>query len=98
MINISINLSKLPKEKMTTSKTGDKWINLSVNDLKELDKFGNSHSVTVQQTKEEREAKTPKVYVGNGKEFKFDQPKRDIHQQGVNNYNHTPNQVDDLPF
>ena len=33
----------------------------------ELDQFGNSGPVVVQQTKEEREAKVAKVYLGNVK-------------------------------
>ena len=35
------------------------------------DQFGNTHYVAISQTKEEREAKSPKVYLGNGKEFVF---------------------------
>jgi hypothetical protein len=37
----------------------------SIND--ELDKFGNNVAITEQQTKEQREAKVKRVYVGNGK-------------------------------
>ena len=38
---------------------------ITLND--ELDQFGNNGPVVVQQTKEEREAKTEKVYLGNVK-------------------------------
>ena len=38
---------------------------ISVND--EPDQFGNNGPVIVDQTKEEREAKAPKVYLGNSK-------------------------------
>lgn len=38
---------------------------MSVNDKQ--DDYGNNASVFVQQSKEEREAKTPKKFVGNGK-------------------------------
>lgn len=38
---------------------------LSINDKQ--DDYGNNVSVFVQQSKEEREAKTPKKFVGNGK-------------------------------
>lgn len=43
------------------------WVNytMSINDVQ--DKFGNNASIFIQQTKEERENKTPKKYVGNGK-------------------------------
>jgi hypothetical protein len=68
MIKISVNLSKLPKDKMTTSKTGEKWINLILWENKDgVDKFGNTHSLTVSKTKEEKEQ--PNVYVGNGKDM-----------------------------
>lgn len=42
-----------------------KYYTASIND--ELDKFGNNVAITEQQTKEQREAKEKKVYVGNGK-------------------------------
>lgn len=42
-----------------------KYYTASIND--ELDKFGNNVAITLQQTKEQREAKEKKVYVGNGK-------------------------------
>lgn len=42
-----------------------KYYTASIND--ELDKFGNNVAITIQQTKEQREAKEKKVYVGNGK-------------------------------
>ena len=40
-------------------------ITITLND--ELDQFGNNGPVCVQQTKEERDAKTEKVYLGNVK-------------------------------
>ena len=42
-----------------------KYYTASIND--ELDKYGNNVAVTEQQTKEQREAKEKKNYVGNGK-------------------------------
>jgi hypothetical protein len=39
--------------------------------LKEKDKFDNTHTCYIRQTKEEREAKQAKVYVGNGKKIDF---------------------------
>lgn len=44
--------------------TYDKYT-MSINDVQ--DNYGNNASIYVQQTKEEREAKAKKVYVGNGK-------------------------------
>lgn len=43
------------------------YINLSVNINDETNQWGQNVSVTLSQTKEEREAKVAKQYVGNGK-------------------------------
>lgn len=73
MINISICLTDLPKEKITTSeKNGKKYINLVVDALKEKDKYGKTHTIYLSQSKEEREAKEKKVYVGSGREYVFE--------------------------
>lgn len=47
--------------------TDGKYINYTASINDELDKFGNNVAITLQQTKEQREAKEKKVYVGNGK-------------------------------
>ena len=66
IIKTSINLSLIPKDKIFIGKKGKYLpIALSVND--EPDQFGNQGPVIVDQTKEEREAKAPKVYLGNTK-------------------------------
>jgi hypothetical protein len=65
-----INLSKIPKDKITTAQNGDKWLNvvLWLND--EADQYGNVGSVQVSQSLEERDQKAPKTYLGNFKEPK----------------------------
>lgn len=66
IINFSIDLTKIPKDKIIDGKKGKYLpVTLTLND--ELDNFGNNGPVTVAQSKEEREAKTPKVYLGNAK-------------------------------
>jgi hypothetical protein len=72
MINIGICLSDLPKSKITESKNGKKYINIVVDERREPDQYGNTHTVYISQSKEEREQKQDKVYIGNGKEFKFE--------------------------
>ncbi len=69
MIKLSICLSDLPKEKFTTSeKNGKKYIDLILWENRDgVDKFGNSHSITVSKTKEEKDQ--PNKYVGNGKDL-----------------------------
>lgn len=66
IINFSIDLTKIPKDKIIDGKKGKYLpVTLTLND--ELDNFGNNGPVIVAQSKEERDAKTPKVYLGNAK-------------------------------
>ena len=62
----SICLSDLPKEKITTSeRNGKKYLNVVVWVNDTPDQYGNIASIQVSQTKEEREAKAAKTYIGN---------------------------------
>lgn len=67
LINISIDVASLPKEKFVQGKNGKVYYNftLSVND--ETNDYGQNVSAFDAQTKEEREAKKLKSYLGNGK-------------------------------
>jgi len=62
MIKLSICLSDLPKEKITTAKNGKKYINLVMWENREVDKFGNTHSIQVNK----KDKDEPTIYVGNG--------------------------------
>lgn len=66
IVNFSLDLTKLPKEKMIKGKKGT-YINLSLSVNDETNQYGSNASVTLSQTKEERDAKQDKLYVGNGK-------------------------------
>ena len=64
IIKGSINLAEIPKDKIIEGKKGKYLpITLTLND--EVDQFGNQGPVVVSQTKEERDSKTAKVYLGN---------------------------------
>lgn len=65
IVNFSLDLSKLPKEKMIKGKKGT-YINLSLSVNDNTNDYGKNASVIIAQTQEEREAKQDKVYVGNG--------------------------------
>lgn len=71
MIVISICLSDIPEDKITTSSNGKKYVNIVVDQRKEKDQYDNTHTVYMSQSKDERQAKVPKKYVGNGKEYTF---------------------------
>ena len=71
MINISICVSDIPKELIKKHENGKSYMNITVAPKKEVDKFGNTHTVYMSQTKEQREAKNEKYYIGSGKEIIF---------------------------
>lgn len=48
-------------------KINGEWQNFTMSINDETDQYGNNAAVFVSQTKEEREAKAKKTYVGNGK-------------------------------
>ena len=62
----SINLNEIPKDKIIVGKKG-KYLPISITLNDELDQFGNQGPVIVSQSKEEREAKQAKTYLGNVK-------------------------------
>jgi len=66
IIATSIDLTKIPKDKIINGKKG-KYLPITITLNDELDQFGNNGPVVVQQTKEERDAKVAKVYLGNVK-------------------------------
>ena len=66
IIKASINLNAIPKEKIFVGKKG-KYLPITITLNDELDQFGNQGPVVVEQTKEERDAKAPKTYLGNVK-------------------------------
>ena len=67
LVNIGIDVTKIPKESIRADDKGRKWLNLDIWINDEEDQYGNTASCSVQQSKEQREAKVPKVYLGNGK-------------------------------
>ena len=66
IIKASIDVNKIPKDKIFIGKKG-KYLPITITINDELDQFGNQGPVVVEQTKEERDAKAPKTYLGNVK-------------------------------
>ena len=66
IIKANINLNNIPKEKIYKGKKGN-YLTLAITVNDEPDQFGNQGPVIVDQTKEEREAKAEKTYLGNVK-------------------------------
>lgn len=106
ILNISIDLNKIDKSKVVSKdkngnpfKDGKKFYNLTVTVFDEPDKFGNNVSVTEPQTKEQREAKEPKKYLGNGKvSFSKSNTTNDTQATYTTRDGVTTKDDDDLPF
>ena len=64
IIKGSINLSEIPKDKIIEGKKG-KYLPISITINDEVDQFGNFGPIIVDQSKEERDAKVAKKYLGN---------------------------------
>ena len=63
LINASIDLTKVDKSKLIKGK----YLNMTVSVNDNLDNYGNNVAITIQQSKEEREIKASKTFLGNGK-------------------------------
>lgn len=91
LINMSICLSDIDKTKIKKAKNGKLYIGLTIRQRKEPDQYGQDVYAHIAQTKEEREAKVDKVYVGNGKLVNFNESVGEMIEA-------TAKDVDDLPF
>jgi hypothetical protein len=96
MIIIDLCLSDIPEAKRRKAKNGKWYTSIAVDSKKDgVDQYGNTHNVFMSQTKEERTAKEKKAYVGNAKEYLFnDKPTPESTPNQSNNQSST----DDLPW
>jgi len=66
---IYIPIEKLEKVVEVLKKKSEKGIKLTIATSEKTDQFGQSVSCYVSQSKEDREAKKERFYIGNGKTF-----------------------------
>ena len=66
IIKANINLNNIPKDKIYHGKKG-KYLPITITINDELGNYGDNGPIIVEQSKEERDAKTDKVYLGNVK-------------------------------
>ncbi len=92
LANAKLNLSKVDKSKLFKGKDGALYLDVTISISDTKDKYDNDVSVTVAQTKEQREAKEPKNYLGNGKVFWKSTPSTNQVNKPVQSSN------SDLPF
>lgn len=100
IINTSINLSVIPKDKIIEGKKG-KYLPITITVNNDVDAYGNHGPVAVAQTKEEREGKEPRTFLGNAKivwtDGEFPQPVK-VDQAAPVAAPQTQVAQDDLPF
>jgi hypothetical protein len=66
LLSVKIDFKKVPQEKLFKGTKGTYGnITVSIND--QVDQYGNNVSVWFEQSKEERQAKAERIYLGNGK-------------------------------
>jgi hypothetical protein len=61
----SICVSDIDKTKLQQSKNGKLYLQIDIWINDQADNYGNTGSISIRQSKEEREAKTKKTYIGN---------------------------------
>lgn len=98
---VNLCLTDIPKEKIYKSeKSGKSYISLVIGDKDQKDQYDNDVSVTIAQTKEERQARTNKIYVGNGRKYKV--TNTEAKKAASNKPEYEPfdqsDEKDDLPF
>jgi hypothetical protein len=109
IFNTSINLTKIPKDKIIHGKekmvdgkkVSEKYVNITVTINDELDKFENQGNVTIQQSQEERQNKEQKTYLGNGRIGWTNNKIEKLNSNQTSNNQNNTNQIeedDDLPF
>ena len=67
IISASIDLSKIDKSKIVNGKDGRMYLDVTIITNDEPDQYGRDTQIIQGQSKEEREQKVQKVYLGNGK-------------------------------
>ena len=92
MIVIDICLSDIPEWARKKANNGKVYAKFCIVDRKEPDKFENTKTVYMNPTKEQREAKQDKAYVGAGKVLTFE-AKAPVQQDAPRN-----EEMDSLPF
>ena len=93
IVNIDIRLDQIPSQLVSEFRTreGSKGasVKLAVVQMRAADQYGNTHTVYIRQTQEQRARNEPRVYVGKGYI-------REIHTASTGQSNSASS--DDLPY
>ena len=96
LIAISIDVTKIDKSRLIKGAKGT-YANITVSVNDEDDKFGNNASVWESQTKEERDDKEDRNFLGNGKVIWTSQSSNDAPKKSSKKSKQEVEE-DDLPF
>lgn len=66
MLVIKIDVTKIPRDKIFQGKKG-KYVDFVIFENEQPDNYGNTHTVSIAKTKEERAANAKTIYCGSGK-------------------------------
>lgn len=94
LINVSICVSDIPKGRIKPASNGKKYIDICISGLRKPDVYENTHCVFMRQSKEEREAKKDRIFIGKGKSVQF-KSAPDTPESAEQT---PPAEPDDLPF
>jgi len=97
LINFSLNVAKLPKEKFIAGKDGAVYVNLTMS-VNDETRYGNNTGIYVSQSQEEREAKKQKTYLGNGKVVWNNGTIVNAEREAAPEVEASPQEAADLPF
>lgn len=90
----SIDVTKIPKDKLFKGEKG-LYLDLSIV-VNDESRYGNNVSISVGQTKEERENKVDKIYLGNAKVIWTDNKVSLAQKDGEETPDDKSQQMDDL--
>lgn len=76
MIDVKINVSKIDKDRLFEGDKGT-YLDIIVAPRKGTDQYGNTHTVYMKQTEDERKAKADKIYLGSGRLIEFNKPQQE---------------------
>lgn len=96
LLNIYVKKETLETMLAVLNKKNENAINIDLSITEKSNDYGQNVSAYVSQTKEQREAKIKKFYIGNGKVFWTD-GKIEIGKK-IETHEATEEETDDLPF
>ncbi len=74
------------------------YLDCDLSERKEVDRFDNTHSIAMRQTKEQRQAKEPRVFIGDGKTLTFGNSQQSAPAKKDDSWIDSTDDSDSIPF